>query len=577
MNRSLLLVVCDFLLLSILALARFDVPKDAILPEDKEKIVSKGVVERISDGENYDDVVAELEATNETLLENLSSDKDDLLQQKLELEQQIDLRRQELAEKENQLASRDATIAQNEVAIQEAKQESEQLEQKRQDIEKKREALLQSNAASKKELELLAKNLADAKKRSDELAALKEKQQKETESMKVELAATQVKAKAEEQRAAEAKALLVEEKKRSDALVASTSKIDERIDNLNRDLKQDLAGVGEELRGVGQELKGVGENIAGVGEKIISVSDEVTSVKEDVSKVGQEVQGVKATVSDVSQEVAGVGTRVETIQQDVTEQAALQKENFLKLSERQTKTVNEIFSKYAENKVKLTFEYSHTSGLFSKETVDTFTMDTIIMVDGSFAYSLVHAKNSPFRLDPRPRKLIKVSGQITSPKLNAPIPIKEIAFMDDPRILIVPLYINPAELRETSSIELFSSPQNPYLFSEAVVVDAKEGRFGQTDFMRDERDPRYIKVSHTRFAFVTGAFDPGQGDLVFSQKGEVLGVLVNRDYAFHIKNLGARIHSGSRTIMGTSFNASKTNDLTVSLKKKLFGLNNKFR
>ena len=38
MNRSLLLVVCDFLLLSILALARFDVPKDAILPEDKEKI-----------------------------------------------------------------------------------------------------------------------------------------------------------------------------------------------------------------------------------------------------------------------------------------------------------------------------------------------------------------------------------------------------------------------------------------------------------------------------------------------------------------------------------------------------------
>ena len=109
------------------------------------------------------------------------------------------------------------------------------------------------------------------------------------------------------------------------------------------------------------------------------------------------------------------------------------------------------------------------------------------------------------------------------------------------------------------------------------MVDAKDGRFGQTDFTRDERDPRYIKVSHKRFAFVTGEFDPGKGDLVFSQKGEVLGVLVNRDYAFHAKNLGARIHGGSRTIMGPSFNASKTNDLTVSLKKKLFGLSNKFR
>ena len=577
MNRSLLLVVCDFLLLSILALARFDVPKDAIIPKDEQKVVSKGVVERISDGENYDDVVAELEATNETLLENLSSDKDDLVQQKLELEEQIALRRQELADKEEQLASRDETIAQNEAAIQAAKEESEQLEAQRQEIEKKREALLQSNAASKKELELLAKNLSDAKKRSDELAALKEKREQEAQSMKIELAATQEKAKAEEQRAAEAKALLLEEKKRSDALVASTTKIDERIDTLNRDLKQDLAGVGQELRGVGEELKGVGENIAGVGEKIVSVSNDVTSVKEDVTKVGQEVQGVKETVSDVSQEVAGVGSRVETIQQDVTEQAAVQEENFRKLSERQTKTVNEIYSKYEENKVNLSFDYSHVSGLFSKETAASFSMDTVIMVDGSFAYSLVHAKDSPFRLDPRPRKLIKVSGQITSPKLKTPIQVKEIAFMDDPRILIVPLYVNPAELRKTSSLELFGSPKNPYLFSEAVVVDAKERRFGQTDFMRDERDARYIEVSHTKFAFVTGAFDPGKGDLVFSQKGEVLGVMVNRDYAFHVKNLGSRIHGGSRTIMGPSFNASKTNDLTLSLKKKLFGLNNKFR
>jgi len=577
MNRSLLLVVCDFLLLSILGLARFDVPKGADYEQSGKKLVSADVIERISDGENYDDVVAELEATNETLLENLSSDKDDLVQQKLELEEQIAQRRKELADKEKQIQSRDETIAQNEADIQAAKEESAELEAQRQEIERKREALLQSNAASKKELELLAKNLADAKKRSDELAALKEKQQKEAESIKVELAATQERAKAEEQRAAEAKALLDEEKKRSDALVASTTKIDERIDTLNRDLKEDLKGVGQELRGVGQELKGVGENIAGVGDRIATVSSEVTSVKEDVSKVGQDVQGVKQTVSNVSEEVAGVGSKVENIQQDVAENAAVQEENFRQLSERQTKTVNEIFSKYEENKIKLTFKYSHTSGLFSKETAETFTMDTIIMVDGSFAYSLVHSKDSPFKLEPRPRKLIKVTGEITSPKLKSPIPVTEIAFMDDPRILIVPLYINPAELRKTSTIELFKSPINPYLFSEAVVVDAKDGRFGQTDFVRDERDSRYIKVSHTRFAFVTGAFDPGKGDLVFSQKGEVLGILVNRDYAFHVKDLGARIHAGSRTSLGGPFNSSKTNLLTVSLKKKLFGLSNKFR
>ena len=67
MNRSLLLVVCDFLLLSILGLARFDVPKGADYEQSGKKLVSADVIERISDGENYDDVVAELEATNETL------------------------------------------------------------------------------------------------------------------------------------------------------------------------------------------------------------------------------------------------------------------------------------------------------------------------------------------------------------------------------------------------------------------------------------------------------------------------------------------------------------------------------
>ena len=158
MNRSLLLVVCDFLLLSILALARFDVPNDAVIAQDGQKVVSKEVIERISDGENYDDVVAELEATNETLLENLSSDKDDLLEEKLKLEEQIAQRQMELEQKEREIASRDVVIAGNEQAIEQAKMEAEELEAQREEIEKKREQLLQSNAASQKELELLAKN-----------------------------------------------------------------------------------------------------------------------------------------------------------------------------------------------------------------------------------------------------------------------------------------------------------------------------------------------------------------------------------------------------------------------------------
>ena len=552
MNRSLLLVVCDFLLLSILALARFDVPADATIAKDGQKIVSNAVIERISDGENYDDVVAELEATNETLLENLSSDKDDLLEQKLKLEDQIAQRQKELEDKENQIASRDAVIADNEEEIKKSQAEAQELERKREEIEKKREALLQTNAASKKELELLSKNLADAKKKSDQLAELKAKTEKEAETFRVELAKSIEKVKAEEKATAEAQAQLKDEKRRGDALVASTAKFDEKIDSINAGLK-----------GVGEDLKVVGQGLAGVGDKITNVTNDVNSVKQDVSRVGQEIEGV--------------GSKVENIKKEVEVSVAQQKENFKKLTDVQTKSLNEIFTRYDENKIKLKLTFTHKGGFMGATKKDTFEMDTIIMVDGSFAYSLVHARSSPFRLEPSVRKLTEVSGQINSPKLKNAIEVKEVAFMDDPRILIVPLYINPKELEKTSEIEVFNAPQNPYLFSEAVVVNAKSGRFGQTDFIRDERDSRYIKVSHTNFAFITGKFDPGKGDLVFSQKGELLGIMVNNDYAFHVKNLGSRIHNGSRTTLGNTFNPIKTNPLMASLSKALFGLNKKFR
>ena len=552
MNRSLLLVVCDFLLLSILALARFDVPADATIAKDGQKIVSNAVIERISDGENYDDVVAELEATNETLLENLSSDKDDLLEQKLKLEDQIAQRQKELEDKENQIASRDAVIADNQEEIKKSQAEAQELERKREEIEKKREALLQTNAASKKELELLTKNLADAKKKSDQLAKLRAKTEKEAETFRIELAKSIEQVKAEEKATAEAQAQLKDEKRRGDALVASTAKFDEKIDSINAGLK-----------GVGQDLKVVGQGLAGVGDKITNVTNDVNSVRQDVSRVGQEIEGV--------------GSKVENIKKEVEVSVAQQKENFKKLTDVQTKSLNEIFTRYDENKIKLKLTFTHKGGFMGATKKDTFEMDTIIMVDGSFAYSLVHARSSPFRLEPSVRKLTEVSGQINSPKLKNAIEVKEIAFMDDPRILIVPLYINPKELEKTSEIEVFNAPQNPYLFSEAVVVNAKSGQFGQTDFIRDERDSRYIKVSHTNFAFITGKFDPGRGDLVFSQKGELLGIMVNNDYAFHVKNLGSRIHNGSRTTLGNTFNPIKTNPLMASLSKALFGLNKKFR
>ena len=142
----------------------------------------------------------------------------------------------------------------------------------------------------------------------------------------MELAASVERAKAKELAAAEAKALLMEEKKRSDVILASTAKIDQKIDSLNQGLD-----------GVGKDLKTVGEGLVGVGQKMTEVSKDVSSVKDGVSKVEKEVQ----------------------------ESVEVQKENFIKLNERQTRSVNEIFTRYEQNKVTLDLTYTYKSGIFS--------------------------------------------------------------------------------------------------------------------------------------------------------------------------------------------------------------------
>jgi len=471
-------------------------------------------------------------------MRNLSSDKDDLFEQKLKLEAEIAERQKILEQKDQEIDSKDAVIQGNEQALDLAKNEAEKLEAQRKEIESKREELLQSNAASKKELELLAKNLEQAKKKSEELAELKSEKEREAQAARLELAASVERAKAQEFAASEARAMLMDEKKRSDELLASTAKIDQKIDSLNKGLD-----------GVGQDLKNVGEGLAGVGEKISTVSQDVSSVKAGVSQV----------------------------EKDVQESAASQKENFRKLNERQTRSVNEIFTRYEQNKVTLELTYTHQFCITQSIREDKFSMDTILMVDGNFVYALVHTKDSPFRVEFNPRRLVSVTGQISGSKLKAPLEVKEIAFMDDPRMIIVPLYANPQDLVKSSGIELFRAPQNPFLFDDAVVVDVKDSRFGQTKCLRDEKDGRYIEVDERSFAFLTGAFNPGKGDLVFSQKAELLGIMVNGDYAFHVKNLGGRIEGGSRTLLGDSFDADKTNTLLRDLKKKLSGLSKKFK
>ena len=43
-------------------------------------------------------------------------------------------------------------------------------------------------------------------------------------------------------------------------------------------------------------------------------------------------------------------------------------------------------------------------------------------------------------------------------------------------------------------------------------------------------NPQYIHMIRERFSWLVGKFQPSSGDLVFTKGGELLGLMVNKDY-----------------------------------------------
>jgi len=59
----------------------------------------------------------------------------------------------------------------------------------------------------------------------------------------------------------------------------------------------------------------------------------------------------------------------------------------------------------------------------------------------------------------------------------------------------------------------------------------KDGRkFGEVIFQMDPKNRGYVKLDKGFIRSIMGEFNPTQGDLVFSQTGELLGIMANSKY-----------------------------------------------
>lgn len=454
MNRSLLLVICDFLLLSLLALARFDEPEDQA-PQAERAIEQDAIA-------------------NQDLI--------DVLKMSLDAEQETrDELSTELEETRDQLEARAKTLAEREAKLEETQQTAEQLAAERDRLEEQREAL----AAAKAQAEAERAKLAE-----------------QSEAARQKLAA------AEADRVALAKSLA--EVKES----AATST--ERLRAMQEELAAKVAAVDKlaaERERLASEVK-----TAELEKQTLSTQLEVSQA--EARTRAEQLALAQKNLELTHQEKAVMQQTTQSLAEGVGQLAQSTDQIREEVKRAQPLSLNTIFDRYQKNKIRISFE-STESGVFGAST-GRYSLETVLVRDKTGVYALIPVEKTPFTAT----GLRTVKGRIEFKGRAGAFNLVS-ALTADPRLLALRL---PDNFADSWGIAPFNLATDPLKFPQAVLV-SDQGKFGEVGFKLLPAHPEYLNMDSSIFTELFGEFAPRTGDLVFSQTGELIGAMVNNQFA----------------------------------------------
>lgn len=473
MNRPLLLVICDFLLLSLLALADFDVREDPA-----EATPEAGAALEQDAGL---DVMFLLEQALEEELaarEGLESSLD-------EARESLELTSAELAAKEEALAEREREMREREEALTRQREQAEQ-----------QERLLSETRATAEELR---ERSARLERERQEMEQERRRLEEERTDLSRELAEVRTDTTVSRERIRQLEARLTERERT----------LSQRQEELERARERE-----RELERRSRDLETTLE-VARVERS--SLEDRLVSVQTEVERERQERQQALATTERLTEGVSRLAETSVEISEEVRGLRPM--------------TTNEIFEQYRENRVETIFEARERLILGERER--RVTAPTILVADGDRAYALLHVNDTPFAPRWSDGTLERVDGFIVIG--SRAFRLREIRFLEaDPRILAIPL---PRHLADEQDIKVFSLAKEPFRFDRAVVINNQDNNFGESSFKSRTDNEAYVEMDRRILSRITGEFTPSTGDLVITRSGNVLGMVVDSRHAPILENL----------------------------------------
>jgi hypothetical protein len=443
MNKTLLLIICDFLLLNLLALTRWEraEPARATQPPVPELNANAATKDQ--------DLVA-------TMRESLVDEKS---------------ARDQLAEK---LLATDANLAAREQSLAQLQIEKTQLASKLTATEATAQQLGQKVVAATEQASLTQAQLAQIQRELEEKRA-------EAERQKLSLAAL-------EQQQAVAK-------KQIEGLTVAVI-------------------VGE------QEKKTLREQTETLKTQVEAERTDRIKVQEATTKLA-----------------AGVGRLAES-------STVLSRE----IRDNRPINANVLFNDFLANRVTTEFT-AYRRGFLG--AVNRAKESKLVLVrSGAQIYALTHIEDTVLSFFENSSDWSKISVNFPRAAATGGAPsLNVLAF--DPRVVAIP--VDAAQAAALGS-KVYTIAADPFKFPEAVLISGGGEGYGEVAFTLDAAQPGYVRVDNRLLKRLFGTFAPSRGDLVLSKSGELLGIMVNRDYCALVKDFSsvATIRTGDDTLAQTT-------------------------
>ena len=325
----------------------------------------------------------------------------------------------------------------------------------------------------------------------------------------------------------------------------------ERLAQILRDLEAKQAEAGRQQQQIAafekqqaeaqQRIEGLNVAVKVAEQEKVMLRENLAEAKQQVETERQERQKALVQTGQLAEGVGRLAEKSGEIAQEIRENRPI--------------NANVLFNDFLANRVSTTFTASRKT-LFGTTTREKETK-TVLVTDGKAVYALVHAGETPFpvTISEVPVDWARISGKFGRSPVTASV--AEFQFLSlDPRIIVIPV---DADLAARLGVKVYQTALEPFKFTEAMLVSSGGKGYGEVSFKLDARTAQYVRMDNRLIKHLVGEFTPSAGDLVFSQTGELLGIMVNSDYCVMIDNfLPARTIKTGDSAPGQHISAIQT-------------------